>query len=496
MAAVKFVTATSAKYEALVVAGTTDASTLYFVTDQRRIYKGNMPFTGGIYKAVTAYPEAPEINTIYVNTTDGSAKFYDGNNLITLVKPQPAAIGDGSVDALATTKAVVDYVASKLKDVTATEGELDKRVTAVEKKAAANESAIGVINGDGEGSIAKALADANAHTDEVKTALEAAVAKKADKATTLEGYGITDAFTKEETNSAISIAVANAHHLKREIVDALPAVEDANADTIYMVGSGEGSEDSAYKEYMIVNGKFELIGDSKVDLTDYATKAYAEEKANEALAAAKADALNKIQALDKSDTAVANQYVSAVNQTDGVISVTRVTLPVYSVAAGKANGTIAVNGTDVAVTGLGSAAYADTDAFDAAGTAATAQAAAESKAKELADAAKAAAITTASEDATKKANAAQSNAIASAATDAQNKADAAKKAAVDEAAKDATSKADQAKADAVAAAKTETTSQVEAAKTAAAEDAKTKANQALSDAKEYADGLISWTDLG
>lgn len=45
---------------------------------------------------------------------------------------------------------------------------------------------------------------------------------KADKATTLEGYGITDAYTKQQTDSAISTAIANADHLKREIVSSLP----------------------------------------------------------------------------------------------------------------------------------------------------------------------------------------------------------------------------------------------------------------------------------
>ena len=37
-----------------------------------------------------------------------------------------------------------------------------------------------------------------------------------------------------------------------------------------MVGTGEGSEDSTYDEYMLVNGAFEKIGSSAVDLTDYA----------------------------------------------------------------------------------------------------------------------------------------------------------------------------------------------------------------------------------
>ena len=44
--------------------------------------------------------------------------------------------------------------------------------------------------------------------NETQSAIDTAAAKKADKATTLKGYGITDAYTKEETNSTITTAVA------------------------------------------------------------------------------------------------------------------------------------------------------------------------------------------------------------------------------------------------------------------------------------------------
>lgn len=456
--AVKFVSCTLSTYQGLAERS---AHTLYFITDTRRIYKGDVPFTGGLYETCTDYPATGNVNTIYVNTKDGSAKYWNGKAYVTIVKPAPASItGTGSADEQATTKAVVDYVASEISKLNASE--LNSRLTAVETKAQANEAAIGVINGTGAGSISKALADAKAYTDTAKNTLQGEIDKKATKATTLAGYGIADAYTKTEADSAIATAVAGAHHLKRQIVTALPPIGEANEDTIYMVlkttGVAGNESGNVYNEYMLINGKFEQIGDSKVDLTDYATKAYADDKANKALDDAKADSLKKIQALDKADTAVADNYVSAVSQTDGIITVTRAKLPVTSVAEGTANGTIAVNGTDVKVHGLGSAAYANTSAFDAAGAAAAAQTAAANDAKEKANAAKEAAISTASADATQKAN----EALAAAKTDATTKADAAKQAAI----------------------------------TAAAADAKSKADTAEANAKKYADDLISWEELG
>lgn len=176
---------------------------------------------------------------------------------------------------------------------------------------------------------------------------------KADKSTTLAGYGITNAYTKGETDSAIATAVANASHLKRAIVEVLPEVEEADENTIYMVGTGAGSEDSAYEEYMLINGAFEKIGSSAVDLTNYATKSYANGKATEAETNAKsyADSL----AVNYATAAQGTKADTALQQAD--------------ITTGKTNGTIKVKSTEVSVAGLKSAAYAETSAFDSAGTA-------------------------------------------------------------------------------------------------------------------------------
>lgn len=75
-------------------------------------------------------------------------------------------------------------------------------------------------------------------------------------------------YTKEETSSAIATAIANSEHLKRKVVEALPPVESADANTIYMVKK-DGTESDNHDEYMLIGGAFEKIGDSKVDMTGY-----------------------------------------------------------------------------------------------------------------------------------------------------------------------------------------------------------------------------------
>lgn len=375
MALVKFVTGTAASFAALA---NKDADTLYFITDEKRIYKGAEPFSGGIHRAVTSYPATGEINTIYVNTADGSAKFWNGTAYVDIVKPNVTALSASSTNSqLPTAKAVVDYVTAAIanQDISA----ITDRLDALEGRVTTAETKLNTIQGTGDGSIAKALSDAKAYTDTLAngavadntTAIASLESSKADKATTLAGYGITDAYTKNEADSAIATAVANAEHLKRAIVNTLPAAGSADEHTIYMVAKANGAGEQSYDEYMLINGAFEKIGDSAVDLTDYATKAYADSSAgtakSKAIAAAATDASTKATAAETAAKTYTDQEIAKINIPDVSDFITAV-----DITTGTVNGTIAVEGTDVAVKGLGSAAYTESTAYDAAGSAAQA----------------------------------------------------------------------------------------------------------------------------
>lgn len=386
MALVKFHVGDYASYTGLEAK---DQDTLYFITDLRQIFKGDVPYTGGIYKTVASFPEAGDVNTLYVNTANGQVCYWDGTQYVTVVKATGQTIsGAGDNNTLATTKAVVDYVAAQIagQDI----GSLVTRIETAEGEIDTLQGQMGVVQGEGEGSIKKALTDAKAyadslapnyaaaeHTHEIAdvTDLQTTLDGKANKATTLAGYGITDAYTKTAADSAIAQAVANADHLKREIVEELPEVGSANEHTIYMVGDGEGEGNQKYEEFMLINGAFEKIGDSAVDLTNYALKTEVATAKQEATQAAATDATQKantaeqnaktyadglIGALDVTDAEVKGQYVSAVSEVDGKVVVSRKQLPAKPVIAeGATNGTISVDGADVPVHGLKSAAYTD-----------------------------------------------------------------------------------------------------------------------------------------
>lgn len=187
-------------------------------------------------------------------------------------------------------------------------GTAEEKVNALKNtEVAANAAAIAKLNGEESevGSVKKAVKD-------LEDKLTPTIESKADKATTLAGYGINDAYTKGETDSAIATAIAKAPHLKREIVEVLPEVEAADENTIYMVGTGAGSQDSAYDEYMLINGAFEKIGSSAVDLTNYATKEYVGTAKAEAISTATEAASQLVTKLEQGQVTTNKNDITAI----------------------------------------------------------------------------------------------------------------------------------------------------------------------------------------
>ena len=79
-----------------------------------------------------------------------------------------------------------------------------------------------------------------------------------------DGY---KAASERVVETKIEAAINSAGHIKRVIVDELPPVEEANANTIYMV-----RENGGFVEWMLIDGVFEEIGNSDIDLSSYVQK--------------------------------------------------------------------------------------------------------------------------------------------------------------------------------------------------------------------------------
>lgn len=127
---------------------------------------------------------------------------------------------------------------------------------------------------------------------QVGAAIDAKIANKATKATTLAGYGITDAkisngvitlgtetitpltshqslhsyYTKDEVDGKVS-AIPK---FSISVVAELPTA-DISTTTIYLLKTGSETN-NLYTEYIYVNSKWETLGTQKMDMSDYLTK--------------------------------------------------------------------------------------------------------------------------------------------------------------------------------------------------------------------------------
>ena len=83
---------------------------------------------------------------------------------------------------------------------------------------------------------------------------------------------VTSAVTKVTQGLAsqtyVNQQIAGATHLKREKVSVLPSVSAADVNTLYIVPKA-GAGNDFFDEYLLIDGKFELIGNSKMDLSGY-----------------------------------------------------------------------------------------------------------------------------------------------------------------------------------------------------------------------------------
>lgn len=174
------------------------------------------------------------------------------------LEPRATTATDGTIELAwyQPSTTTIDGVSSAITSVQSTVDNLSKGIGSAEDEAGAD-TVYGAIN------------NVKKENAELKTAISGMLPLAGGTMTgdiTLKDGSI--AASESVVDSKIATAIGSAGHLKREIVSWLPEVEDADPDTIYMVLNTAGT----YNEYILVDGKFELIGDTNVDLTSYMKK--------------------------------------------------------------------------------------------------------------------------------------------------------------------------------------------------------------------------------
>jgi hypothetical protein len=91
---------------------------------------------------------------------------------------------------------------------------------------------------------------------------------------------VTTTLTPYATKTYVGEQISNADHLKREIVTEIPKPETAAKNTIYMLKIESVTGNDKYREYLLIDGTVQCIGDTSVDLTDYAKTTDVDKKLN------------------------------------------------------------------------------------------------------------------------------------------------------------------------------------------------------------------------
>lgn len=177
------------------------------------------------FRFVTALPEVKESNVIYFVRTSGEKSngtdgylFFNGKKYGTAEDAKAALVAKyGELDG----KTISTYVADEIAKVNGAATELGKKVTANEEAITAINGKIDTINGEAEGSIKKAVADAKTalvgdeatadtikHAEKLANDATAAVTKERERAERIEAQLRTDVDAKVKSVEGTDTVVA------------------------------------------------------------------------------------------------------------------------------------------------------------------------------------------------------------------------------------------------------------------------------------------------
>lgn len=223
-----------------------------------------------------------------------------------------AALPQADFEAFETTNTAAIAAAKKAGDDAMTEAKA--KVASVALAGGTNNGTLKLtVNGTATDNIAVTGLGSAAYTDADAYAT-AAQGEKADAAMPKAGGAFTGAVTvlapTADMNPAnkkyVDDAIKGVTQFDFQVVDSLPAT--GVKGTIYLVAHAHGAQDG-YDEYIYVNDGWEKIGNTDIDLTDYATKT---------------DVDNAIKALDVEELAIgAGETVKTISETDGKIAVAK-----------------------------------------------------------------------------------------------------------------------------------------------------------------------------
>lgn len=118
---------------------------------------------------------------------------------------------------------------------------------------------------EGDGSLSETIENIDSRVEETEKAIE-------DIKSVTDNI---DDTIDTKINDAKKEILSEVNNISFQPVDSLPSKEDAKENVIYLVSN---LDSNVKDEYIFIDGEFEKIGDSEVDLTGYVTKDFLEER--------------------------------------------------------------------------------------------------------------------------------------------------------------------------------------------------------------------------
>ena len=120
---------------------------------------------------------------------------------------------------------------------------------------------------EGDGSLSETIENIDSRVDETENAIK-------DIKSVTDNI---DDTIDTKINDAKKEILSEVNNISFQPVESLPSKEEAKENVIYLVSNSESSDSNVKDEYIFIDGDFEKIGDSKVDLTGYVTEDTLEE---------------------------------------------------------------------------------------------------------------------------------------------------------------------------------------------------------------------------
>lgn len=188
---------------------------------------------------LAAAPDTPKKGQVYFDSAANKVKYYNGTKWVDSVSTEEMNTALGNK---------VDKVSGKQLSTNDFSNDYKSKVDGIASGAQVNVVETVKVN--------------NAALTPSAKAVNITVPTKTSQLTNDSGFA---------TQTYVNQQIGAIDKLKKSIVSALPS-SNPDASTIYLVPKSSTESGNYYDEYMYINGKWELIGNSKTDMTGFVKK--------------------------------------------------------------------------------------------------------------------------------------------------------------------------------------------------------------------------------